>query len=206
MQGELPLSSWKRDRGYNGRTTGSRGKPRQSILIVSEGTKTEPQYFESFRVSSVEVIGTGFNTDSLVQYAVDKKNAARPAYDQVWCVFDRDSFTAQDFNRALQLANSNGIKVAYSNEAFELWYLLHFNYYDTGLPRADYKAKLTANLGYEYKKNDRGIYNALLCRQSDAIRNAKRLLAVYNPHSPERDNPSTLVHELVEMLNGMQTQ
>lgn len=52
------------------RTVGSRGAPKQSFLIVCEGTRTEPNYFKAFRVRSatVEVKGSGYNTRSLVEY------------------------------------------------------------------------------------------------------------------------------------------
>jgi hypothetical protein len=50
------------------------------------------------------------------QEAINKKEP----YHEVWCVFDKDSFLPQDFNGAIQLAKSNRIRVAYSNEAFEL--------------------------------------------------------------------------------------
>mgnify|MGYP004634043191 CR=1 FL=1 len=36
-------------------------------------------------------------------------------YDQIWVVFDKDDFPDKDFNQAIISAQSNGIKVAYSN-------------------------------------------------------------------------------------------
>jgi len=46
-------------------------KPR--ILIVCEGKNTEPSYFRQFRLSSatIEAIGEGFNTLSLVKKAIE---------------------------------------------------------------------------------------------------------------------------------------
>ena len=61
-------------------------------------------------------------------------------FDRVWVVFDRDDFN--DFNEAIALAERKGYKAAWSNEAFELWYLLHFIYLDTAISRADYIKKL----------------------------------------------------------------
>jgi hypothetical protein len=88
-------------------------------LIVCEGERTEPAYFGSFRVPkdivSISVRGLGYNTVSLVQEAIKLKS--NEDYDQVWCVFDRDSFPVQNFNNALQIAERNDIRVAYSNEA-----------------------------------------------------------------------------------------
>ena len=46
---------------------------RQRFLIVCEGSKTEPQYFEQFRVPGlvVKVEGIGMNTLSLVDKAIE---------------------------------------------------------------------------------------------------------------------------------------
>lgn len=185
------------------RSVGSRGNDRDRILIVCEGEETERNYFEGFRLTNVTVKGTGYNTESLVRKAIELKIQAvkdRETYDQVWSVFDRDSFKAEIFNNAFILAQTHKIKIAYSNEAFELWYLLHFNYYDTGLSRDQYKAKLSHLLGHEYKKNSPSIFEEIIEHQDDAIRNVKRLLTQYPNLNPENDNPSTTVHLLVEEL------
>ena len=196
------MKSWDRPNSYLSRGRGKR-QPKATFLVVCEGKKTEPYYFEEFRVSSadINIKGIGRNTDSLVEYTIDFMNNAEDSYDQVWCVFDRDSFDAKNFNRALQLARSNNIKSACSNEAFEIGYLLHFHYFDTGMSRELYEGKLSELLGRRYKKNDRGMYMELLDRQPQAIANASRLLKNYTPPRPESDNPSTEVFKLVEALN-----
>jgi hypothetical protein len=184
----------------------NRFEPRQRFLIVCEGEKTEPYYFKKFPIppnSIVVVEGTGANTDGLVKETIVLK--AKQKYNQVWVVFDRDSFTPEHFNKALQLANANGIHVAYSNEAFELWYYLHFHYLETGITREDYCNRLSKPkfLGHKYKKNSEAIYDELLTYQPTAIRNAKKLLEQYNPSNPVSDKPSTTVHLLVEQLNRL---
>ncbi|MDF5732679.1 MAG: RloB family protein, partial [Rhizonema sp. PD38] len=124
-------SNKSKGRGYHDRKVNIRDLG-ERFLIVCEGEKTEPNYFKSFRVPGkvvIDIRGLGNNTIGLVEEVVIIKNDAE--YDQVWCVFDRDSFPRKDFNAALALATRENIQVAYSNEAFELWYLLHFHYYDT---------------------------------------------------------------------------
>jgi len=177
---------------------------RPRFLIVCEGSKTEPNYFRRFRANTevvdLEVIGLGDNTLSLVQRTCELMR--QDDYAQVWCVFDRDSFPAERFNEALNQARQRGIQVAYSNQAFELWYLLHFDYHDAALSRTLYQQMLTQRLGKPYRKNARDMYDLLKERQPEAIRNARRLLDSYGPdHNPERDNPCTTVHQLVEELN-----
>src|SRR5256885_1037724 len=123
--------------------TASATRERRRVLIVCEDSKSSSFYFESFPVDEqrieISVHGTGMNTDSLVEEAVRKmERAARNGqrYSDVWCVFDRDNFPLHNYSRAFQLAKSNKIKVAWANEAFELWYLLHYGYLDTGMGRA----------------------------------------------------------------------
>jgi hypothetical protein len=184
---------------------------RRWFLIVCEGEKTEPNYFRSFPVDrkliKLDIKGEGKNTKSLVETAIELKNTEESdETDRFWCVFDRDKNPnnpndSQNFNSAITLARNNGIDVAYSNDAFELWYLLHFNYYHTQISRKDYPDMLTDVLGHKYQKNSETIYEKLKDKQENAIKNAKRLLQEYKPPNPETDNPSTTVHLLVEELN-----
>ena len=185
-------------------------KTRKRFFIVCEGEKTEPNYFKKFSVDvDIQLSkGEGKDTKSLVEKAIELKNGLKSdERDRVWCVFDRDRndqnpHDAQNFKAAITLAKTNGIKLAYSNDAFELWYLLHFHYYNTGISRKDYKNMLTKLLRHEYKKNSETIYEELKDKQQDAIKHAKRLLQEYDRPNPESDNPSTTVHLLVEELNN----
>ena len=49
---------------------------------------------------------------------------------------------------------------AWSNEAFELWYLLHFQYYENAMARKDFKGLLESHLkpllgnDFRYEKNN----------------------------------------------------
>ncbi len=204
-----------RKRKPGGRELPDKGKPRgrrpndarplrPRFLIVCEGTQTEPNYFRRFRANAeIEVVGLGQDPVAVVNRAYQEMK--QKAYAQVWAVFDRDTVPAERFNEALRLAKEYGIKVACSNEAFELWFWLHFDYQDTAVARAAYQAKLTERLGRPYRKNDRQLYDLLLDSQPIAVQNAKRLLASYGPDlNPERANPSTTVHLLVQELNASQ--
>jgi len=177
----------------------------ERILIVCEGGKTEPNCFKKFPIDKskyhVESRGEGRITKSLVEKAIEIQKIALLPFDIVWCVFDKDDNSDEVFNEARQIATTNNIEVAYSNEAFELWYLLHFNYYDSAMSRRQYQEKLTELLGYKYEKNSENMYQELEDKQPNAIRNAERLLGSYSPSNPAKDNPSTTVHLLVEELN-----
>ncbi len=121
---------------------------KQSFLIVCEGERTEPDYFKAFRMTTatVKAVGQAMNTISLVNKAISIREADQKKkhhYDQCWVVFDKDDFPAKDFNQAIILARQNGFKVAYSNQAFEYWFLLHFNLYKGALHRNNYADMLT---------------------------------------------------------------
>ena len=175
---------------------------KERFFIVCEGKKTEPICFEGFRVPGrvLEIIGTGYNTTTLVDEAIRLKQEQTQTYDQFWCVFDRDSFPADAFNSAIQKAEAAGFRVAYTNEAFELWYLLHFDDQRSALSRTQYAPILTQRLGHAYEKNSRTMYQELEDKQAHAVRRAERLLAEYKPHNPQGDNPCTTVHLLVQEL------
>lgn len=182
---------------------------KQSFLIICEGENTEPDYFNAFRLTSanIKAIGQGISTIGLVQKAIrikEDEHHKGNSYDQCWVVFDKDDFPNNDFNTAITLAENNGIKVAYSNQAFELWFLLHYNLIHGAMHRNQYASKLNEHLDFAYSK-ERGIgtlmYQVLLPKQNDAIRNARTILQQWDGVSPALAESSTKVHLLVEELN-----
>ena len=204
---------------------------KNSILIICEGEQTEPNYFQSFPVSNIRVktIGTGRNTTSLVAEAVRKwKEFAHDGkfFERLWCVFDRDDFPLQLYNKAFEdivketrklnrkykknVKREIEICIAYSNEAFELWYLLHYDYIDSTITRSEYKRMLSQRMGKEYQKNDLEIYHLLddLSKRTNnqkgqnfANSNAERLREGYNLTDRHNHCPSTNVDALVLQLN-----
>ena len=160
---------------------------KQTFLIVCEGEVTEPEYFNSFRLTSanVKAIGKGMNTISLVKEAIairDIEKRRSRNYDQCWVVFDKDDFSDGDFNAAIQMAQTNGFHVAYSNQAFEYWFLLHLNLYQGSIHRSRYGEMLSHLLGFRYGKT-----------KGDSMK-------VFNVIYPKTRESSTTVHQLVEQL------
>jgi hypothetical protein len=93
--------------------------------------------------------------------------------------------------------------VVWANECFELWYLLHFCYRDTGIGRGDLYKELSKSdrLNRKYDKADKTVFELLKGRRSTAHRNASRLLEF---NSSPLTNPSTNVHNLVATLERLQ--
>lgn len=180
------------------------------ILIVCEGEKTEPNYFKAFRIPTkkVKVIPAGMVHDRVVEEAIRLKGELQA--EIAWAVFDSDDNNdpkiKQNIQRAFEIAANNNINIAFSNEAFELWYILHYDYLDSGISRNDYCTILTKKRinGNKYEKNDPTMYDFLLDKQSTAIRNSKRLFEqCVNKQNYYREKPITSVFELVEELNKL---
>ena len=182
---------------------------KQSFLIVCEGEKTEPDYFKAFRMTAatVKAVGQAMNTMTLVSKAISIREAdqkRKKVYDQCWVVFDKDDFPAKDFNQAIQFAEKNGFRVVYSNQAFEYWFLLHYNLYTGAIHRNQYKDMLTKLTGIPYSKSEgygAVMYNLLLSRQQQAINNAETVLAEISHGNPAEEESSTTVQRLVIELN-----
>ncbi len=188
-----------------------------SILIVCEGKNTEPSYFNHFRLSSATVksVGEGYNTVSLVNRATQLVNEKK--YDQVWCVFDKDDFNENDFNKAIQMAETNNFKVAYSNQSFEYWLILHFDdHQGVGMHRKDYNDKINELLkpfSVIYDGNGDKIITENFFELLDgldsktnkkrvdlAIARATRNFNLFDHKNPAKEESSTTVFRLVEEL------
>jgi len=99
---------------------------KQRILIVCEGANTEPSYFRQFRLTSADILPLGAGCDTIRVVERAREEQQKSNYDQVCVVFDKDDFPAKDFNQAIFMAEGFGFGVAYSNQAFEYWLILHF--------------------------------------------------------------------------------
>ena len=203
---------YKKRKGIGGYITREKEKKviQNRILIVCEGEKTEPLYFRSYPIRKgeiqVEIEGIGRNTLSLVNKAVELKSEAiknKKPYNQVWCIFDKDDFPAYNFDNAIHKAMANNLRLGFSNEAFELWFLLHFEYYNNPISRKDYQAILSKLLGKRYEKNDPEIYKRIYKNQEKALENANKLYEtkILEGLPFSKCNPITSVHFLVEELN-----
>lgn len=189
-----------------------------SFLIVSEGAKTEPLYFDglakhindkygdsiSVEKPIIKTQGEGKCTVRLVEEASRIVSRSRLIYSQVWVVFDKDDF--QDFDDAVSLAENRGFRAAWSNQSFEYWIYLHFHYSDSALHRDDWVRKLSdllkkAHICEEgYQKNNPDVFRFATTMGSlkAAVGNATRIERSYqNAERPSQCDPCTKVHHLI---------
>jgi hypothetical protein len=194
---------------------------KKTFLIICEGENTEPLYFRSFPVpTNTVLIKGGCNSkNSLVDYALKLKNDPAYADREIWCVFDYDVDTGQlatqsnDFNSAIEKAESNGMRVAWSNDAFELWFVLHYESLDTQLSRNELYEILKIKWDLERFHSEAktqgfcaGHYERHGGSQSTsqllAIRRARALHEKYkSARDFSKQCPCTTVYLLVEELN-----
>lgn len=195
------------------------------ILIVSEGSKTEPNYFKEIRAAhrlhtaNVEVRPSELGTDPIqvVEYAQklfehgDKFKSIRPrVFDQVYAVFDRDAH--QSYFDALRLAESLDGKLKNDEKqfirfraiasvpSFELWLLLHYEHIQAPIHRDEALRRVKRHVpGYE--KGARNAY-ASTCEHLDiASQRAHNLAIRFNAYTePE---PYTAIVDLVELLTTL---
>ena len=178
------------------------------VLILCEDEKSSRDYFASFPYKpdqiEIDCVGTGMNTDSLMKDAISRKQKALKLgepYERIWVVFDKDDFPASNFGRAFDLARGHReITACWSNECFELWYLLHFFYRDTGISRHAIFKEVSKRTDRKYEKSDEELFELLKPLQETALKNARRLAIENEANAEQRRNPSTGIHELVEFL------
>jgi hypothetical protein len=234
------------------------GKKPEVVLIVCEDTKSSAYYIEqkaksiglpiinsikkiNINSSSVDIQGIGKAPITIVKEAIKKKKnfnyeAKRKqsySYSKVFCIMDVDDHSSladaiEIINVENQKDKETKIIPIISNECFEIWYILHFDYTTAELHR-DSKAKRSKTKMFipnnrnlskliekylvidKYNKAANNIFQLLKSKgiESDAINNAKKLnqhhLSTNNISENEiyKFNPSTQVYKLICKLNEM---
>jgi hypothetical protein len=200
-----------------------RGKPRfpssgKAFLIVTEGEKTEPNYFRLLRnrlqlaATDVEILHPeGTDPLTLTRAAIEirderkkwAKKGFNVAYDEVWVVFDLEK--PHDERRklavqAMKMKEAAGINFAFSDPAFEFWLLLHEEY--TTAPFDDC-GRVIKRLEAFWKNYAKGLSPTLefLEKIPVAVVNSERCRK-HHEASGGDGNPSTKVDILVRHLNS----
>jgi len=194
------------------------GKP---YLIICEGKVTEPIYFEAIAGPNVQVTAKGYGRSKTALVEKAEKHCddydIDPTKTRVWVVFDFDvkydqiSNQREDYNEAIVKAKQLGFEVAYSNDCFELWLVLHLKAIEGEFHRKQLFEFLTDHFGEDYEqmgKNRTRWLQKVSEWKSDPRVNTmeafKRSVALDLEHSnkPFADqNPITKVYQLAQELN-----
>ncbi len=218
-------------RGRKGRARSTTKRPirfrryDQIFLIVCEDENTEPSYFRRFlelvpeETLYLECIGTGKDPLGVVESTIEESKRlsakAKKEVDFVWAVFDKDDADLNDtrirrFQAAFALSKEHSINLAYSNEAFELWLLLHFTEIDPTVPRPRQELYSLLELEirkldstFEYIHGDLSVLERVyaLGDEEAAIDRAAVLNNYFEGIDPIQANPSTWVSKLIKELN-----
>ncbi|MBN1912122.1 MAG: RloB domain-containing protein [Pirellulales bacterium] len=186
-------------------------EPKPTILIVTEGKVTEPEYIEGFRKAfrntrvRVEIAKGRGVPRTLVETAKELKKEAKDRarqekdefleYDSVWCVFDIDDHPA--VGEVKEMARDNGIDLAISNPCFELWLLLHFTDNPGMQDRTTMRDRLKKFVPGYRKHVDYATYSA---GYEKAVKRAAQMDDVAEEAGEPHRNPTTGVYKLTELI------
>lgn len=135
---------------------------------------------------------------------IRRKVGVRPVKKSFLIVCEGQNTEPDYFNLAIQEAKAEGFQVAWSNQAFEFWFILHFHLYQGPLHRSKYAEMLTKLTGMPYSKKAgvaSALYNLLFPKMDTAISHAKTVLASFNEGTtPAKAESATTVFALAEQL------
>ena len=186
-------------------------EPLPVILVVTEGTVTEPEYLRQFARASknsrvrLEIVRGAGVPKSIVESAKRlKTDAAKRArqenddnlkFDEVWCVFDVDQHP--NMPEAKQMARDKKLELAISNPCIELWLWLHFADQPGMQHRHDLRRMLKQHIPDYNKHVDYSHYSA---GYDAAVRRATQLDNEATADGEEGRNPTTGVWRLTESI------
>lgn len=190
---------------------------RDEFLILTNGKESEKNYFEAIKskksIYKVKVKFVNADPEGLVRSAIPEKTKS----NRVWCVFDRDEFPKDRIETALRLADQNGIGVGFSNAAFEVWLIYHFQNIDgekTAAQLLDELDKILKTNCYAkgYEKSDLTVMKKVFAKRlGEAVYRAEcahqKRIAILRELDEKVDrysvcewNPYTNLHKLIEAL------
>jgi hypothetical protein len=226
----------------------------KTFIIFCEDEHHEPLYFKSFeqekegiKINAISNLRSKkLNLNATIQFGLEKElivfnegsyHVMPGVTDQLWCVYDRDLESETwadipmqnhiDFDTAVITAEKAGLRVAWSNDVFEMWILLHFEQIPVGqilhrkyiyerltvlfkhiLPRNKELDDITSLDTFNYKANMKRrerfinqVIPLLHPRTQTAITNAKILETEFATNVPYHlRNPCTMVHYLVQEI------
>lgn len=197
----------------------ARYEPRDRMLIVCEGTKTEKHYFEDARQAIgvhrgqavVEIQpGEGSNPKNIVETARKLKVAAEKegnAFSSVYCAFDRDEHA--HYHKSIERAAKLKIGTIKSVPCFEYWILLHFRNHTAPYARTGESSPCACCLRdvkkewRDYSKGRKQVYTELERRLADARQRAEQRLVA--AHADGSTNPSTEIHHLLDAMDALKS-
>jgi len=189
---------------------------RRRILVLTQGTVTEPAYFDRLRQFYRQVVVVVKDCpksplqmlDVAIAETTKAEKNREDHFDSTWVVFDAEERPDEAMLRTLrQKAVQQDIRLAWSNPSFEVWLLLHLAFSQALIFNADQAIhQLEAQLP-GYAKDQRAAERSmatLIPKIATALTHAQRLRDGHATRGArEFPNPATDVDLLVrEMTQG----
>ncbi len=156
----------RRDRSRN---ISSRVPELGYYLIITDTRETEKNYFDGLRKTIPENLKNRLVIKVEKSCTVDLIKKCKeilskePQYRIPWIVLDRDQ--VECFDRIIDDAENNGIKVGWSNPCIEIWFYSYFGimplYIESTVCCEKFKDKFQAVTKNVYQKSDNEIYYKL---------------------------------------------
>ena len=159
-----------------------RRKRKPIVYIICEGKETETLNFKHFRSRNclVDIIPIPSKQKAAAHLGQHAQSLSSPADDypkdgdRRWSVYDGEANKDSELQAAIFYSEKHGYKIAYSNPAFEYWYLLHFEKRNGYLKDSATIIDILKNKGYleNYGKSV-DVFKELQEHQPEAILYAK---------------------------------
>lgn len=202
---------------------------RKRVLIVCEGSKTEPRYFRALR-NTLRLLATDVQVcdecdsapESVVRFGREMYEND-PDYEAIYFVFDQDKH--ESYNRALNqvrgFASSRKCKAKVveaitSVPCFEVWFIMHFQAIMAPIlegvgksPCGNVLKELRKRPGCgNYEKGHTNIFELLKDQLHNAMENAESVMIQQSGTGADQyhGNPSTRVYKLVKDLRELAAQ
>lgn len=192
-------------------------KPKKRFLILCEDEKSSLLYFQSFKKDEeikrkleavdIQVIHPyNYSPLGLVNEAkiyIKKAKREQNKYDHVWLVFDKDGHA--DIPKAFEEARQSNINIAFSNNCFEYWVLLHFENTSREFNNCDDIIKYIKNKYIKDYDKCKNCFEILKDKMNIAVNNSKKIYKILESDLLEGNKiyelgSSTNIHELVSLI------
>lgn len=189
---------------------------RNTFYILTNGKETEKNYFDLIKsnksIYDVKIEYHNLSSLQLVKYGLTIPNA-----NQIWCVFDIDNTMEENILiPTINLAKKNNINIAFSNKAFEVWLLSHYNKIQKSMDNNKLILEMNKllkklNINKNYDKADKELLKKyFIPNLKTAINNSKiihqKFIAEHEKNNSFSDykiwewNPCCNVYQLIEAL------
>ncbi|WP_283596390.1 RloB family protein [Ligilactobacillus aviarius] len=180
------------------------GRSRKNIpvkkikFIYCEGESEEKYFYmlnQKYNGSNIKIknLGKGqleFVNDVIKHHKYDKA-------DEVYAAFDADDMNNQEIDKCFKQCSINGINILFSNVCFEVWLLLHYEYFDMDYTRDILYQKLEKHMKLNKYTDFKGqsYVPYLMDKVNQAIQNINKLSTSdnYNKYS----NPYSTIDDRI---------